>query len=172
MIQILRLNHRIHRDERLTTHVALTSRAFLASKLYYSGQKDSSFEDSIKKINQKFGSSFEVEYANNPLNLIKQKQQQNYKTIHLTIYGLQFSKQLKNIKKHKNLLIIVGGAKVEPEYYKVSDYNISITSQPISEVSALAIFLHEYLQGKELTSEFKNAKTKIIPSKDKKLIKN
>ena len=73
MIQILRLNHRIHRDERLTTHVALTARAFLSSKLYYSGQKDSNFENSIKKVNKQFGSTFKTEYTKNPLKLIQNK---------------------------------------------------------------------------------------------------
>ncbi len=170
MIQILRLNHRIHRDERLTTHVALTARAFLSSKLYYSGQKDSSFETSIKKVNKQFGSKFNIEYTKNPLKLIQNKKKSKFTIIHLTAYGLQLPKIIKKIK-NKNILIIVGGAKVEPEYYKLSDFNISITSQPISEVSALAVFLHEFLKGKELTSTFKNAKTKIIPSEFKKIIK-
>jgi len=38
MIEILRLGHRKKRDARLSTHVALVSRAFGASKIYYSGQ--------------------------------------------------------------------------------------------------------------------------------------
>ncbi len=44
MIIVLRLNHRIGRDPRISTHVALTSRAFLADKICYAGQKDSSLE--------------------------------------------------------------------------------------------------------------------------------
>ena len=44
-VEILRLGHRISRDPRLSTHLALTARAFLASKLYYYGQHDSSLEN-------------------------------------------------------------------------------------------------------------------------------
>ena len=45
IIEVLRLSHRIRRDVRLSTHVALTARAFGASKIYYSGQHDSSLEN-------------------------------------------------------------------------------------------------------------------------------
>ena len=50
MIEVLRLSHRIGRDPRLSTHVILTARAFGASKTYYSGQKDSNLEESVKRI--------------------------------------------------------------------------------------------------------------------------
>jgi len=69
-----------------------------------------------------------------------------------------------NKLKNKNLIVIVGGEKVEPIYYKISNYNISVTKQPISEVSALALFLHLLKNGKELDYEFKDAKVKILES--------
>ena len=40
MITILRLGHRVVRDQRITTHVALTSRAFGADKIVISVEKD------------------------------------------------------------------------------------------------------------------------------------
>ena len=161
MIIVLRLNHRIARDPRLSTHVALTSRAFLADKLYYSGQKDSSLELSVNKINEKFGSKFSIEFLENPIKFLQQNKDK-FSVVHLTVYGLNVKNEIKKIKKNKNLIIIVGGEKVEPIYYKLSDYNISVTSQPISEVSALAIFLHLLNDGKELDNNFKNSKLKII----------
>ena len=39
-VNVLRLDHRIGRDTRITTHVCLTSRAFGASKIYLSGEED------------------------------------------------------------------------------------------------------------------------------------
>jgi len=161
MIIILRLNHRIERDKRLTTHVALTARAFLADKLYYSGQKDSGLELSVNKVNEKFGSNFTINYLENPVKFL-QENKNKFIIVHLSVYGLNVNEEIKEIKKKENLIIIVGGEKVEPIYYKLSDYNISITSQPISEVSALAIFLHLLNNGKELKNSFKNAKLKII----------
>jgi len=170
MIIVLRLNHRIARDPRLSTHVALTARAFLADKLYYSGQKDSSLELSLNKVTEKFGSNFTIEYLQDPLKFIKENKSK-FKIVHLTCYGLNVQDKVNEIRKNKNLIIIIGGEKVEPIYYDLADYNLSITQQPISEVSALAIFLHLLNNGKELKNEFKNAKNKIIPmAKGKKVL--
>lgn len=172
MIIVLRLNHRIARDKRLSTHVALTARAFLADKLYYSGQHDLNFEESINKVTEKFGSNFSINYLENPIKFI-QENKQKFTIIHLTCYGLNIKDKIDEIRKNKNLIIIVGGEKVEPIFYKLAKYNISVTQQPISEVSALAVFLHLLNKGKELKNEFKNAKLKIIPMESgKKVIKN
>jgi len=172
MIIVLRLNHRIERDKRLTTHVALTARAFLADKLYYSGQKDSNLELSINKVNEKFGSNFTINYLENSIKFIN-KNKNKFAIVHLSVYGLNVKNKIKEIKNKKNLMIIVGGEKVEPIYYKLSDYNISVTSQPISEVSALAVFLHLLNNEKELENNFKNSKLKIIGvERGKKVIKN
>src|SRR3989338_1505524 len=106
MLEILRLTHRIARDKRISTHIALTSRAFLANKMYYSGEKDSSLEQSIEKINKKFGSTFEIEHVKDPVKLVKAKKANGYKILHLRMYGLELKKQLPNIKKCKKILII------------------------------------------------------------------
>ena len=170
MIILLRLNHRIFRDKRITSHVALTARAFLADKIYYSGEKDSNLEQSISKVSKQFGSKFSIEYCSDPINLIKENKNK-FTIVHLTCYGINVEKQINRLK-NKNLIIIVGGEKVEPIYYKLADFNIAVTKQPISEVSALAIFLHLLNNGKELSYEFKNAKLKILESEHgKKVVK-
>ena len=168
MIEVLRLWHRIHRDIRLSTHVALIARAFGANKLYYSGQKDNSFENSVKEIVKDFGGNFKVEFVKDSLGFVK-----NYKgkIVHLTMYGLPVQENIFKIRKFKDLLVIVGGAKVEGEFYKLADFNISVTQQPHSETAALAIFLHEYFQSKELSLKFKNAKKEVIPQKAGKRVK-
>ncbi len=131
MITILRINHRILRDKRLTTHVCLTAKAFKAHKIVYSGQKDSSLETSIKKQN------IPIEHCKNPTNFLKNSKEQ---IIHLTMKGDLFTKDL--LKKiNKNIIIIVGSSKVHIEYHKLANLNIAITKQPHSEVSALSTFL-------------------------------
>ena len=50
-----------------------------------------------------------------------------------------------------------------PEIYALADSNIAVSSQPHSEVAALAVFLHEYFDGKELEKKFKNAKIRVVP---------
>ncbi len=72
----------------------------------------------------------------------------------------------------KNKLIVVGGSKVPRIVYKLSDWNISVTSQPHSEISALSVFLHDLFEGKELSKIFCNAKLRIVPqSNSKKVLK-
>jgi tRNA (cytidine56-2'-O)-methyltransferase len=74
--------------------------------------------------------------------------------------------------KKKDLLVIVGGSKVPGKVYELSDVNISVTSQPISEISALSYFLDYLFERKFLDKEFKGAKLKIVPQKKgKKVLK-
>lgn len=166
-IEVLRLNHRIGRDARVSTHVALTSRALGALKVYYSGQKDNSLELSIEKITEKFGGPFEIIYTNEPISILNLKKKEGFTIIHLTMYGKDF-REFKSKLNNKKLLIIVGGEKVEPEFYKIADYNFSVTNQPISEISALGIFLYDLIGYKE---NFDNAKLKVISSEKGKLLK-
>ena len=53
MISVLRLNHRIARDKRITTHVFLAARALGAEKGIFSGEKDDSIIVSVEKISSK-----------------------------------------------------------------------------------------------------------------------
>ena len=171
-VEVLRLSHRIGRDPRLSTHVALTARAFLADKLYYSGQHDSSLENSVNNVTRQFGSNFKIIYEKSPIKLINEKKKQDYLVVHLSMYGMSLKETLQKIKKNKKMLVIVGSEKVPPEIYKLSDFNISITSQPISEVSALAVFLHEIFNKKELKNKFRNASKTIVPQERGKNIIN
>jgi len=158
MIEVLRLSHRAGRDPRISTHVALVARAFLADKIYYSGDKDDSFEKSVVDVVKNFGGNFEIEYVKNILKLIREKKEKNWKIVHLTMYG----EKIKKIKG--NVLVVVGGEKVQMEVYHEADYNFSVTNQPHSEVGALAVFLHELNDGKELDFKF-DGRIKIKPSK-------
>lgn len=163
MIEVLRLSHRISRDKRISTHCALVSRAFGAVRLYYSGQKDKEMEESVRKIVEKFGGPFEIEHVDNEYKLIDKKKKDGFLIVHLTCYGLEIKKEITKIRKEKNILVIIGGEKVEPEIYQVADINLSVSNQPHSEVSSLAIFLHEFFEGKELDLKFENAKMRIEP---------
>jgi len=162
MIEVLRLGHRPFRDKRISTHVCLTSRAFGASKVYYSGNKDEVMEKTILRIVKEFGGDFSVEYAENAEKLIINKKREGFSIVHLTVYGKGVLEKIKEIRKEKNLLIVVGGAKVEPVFYELADFNISVTNQPHSEVASLAIILDKYFNEKEFSLDFKNAKRKII----------
>jgi tRNA (cytidine56-2'-O)-methyltransferase len=164
-IEILRLNHRIGRDARVSTHVAFTGRALGASKIYYDGQKDSSLEESVRKVVEKFGGPFDIEYVANGLSIVKQKKKEGFTIIHLTMYGKDFKEHKLKLKK---ALIIVGGEKVEGEFYNLADYNVSVTNQPISEISALGIFMYDLFG---YNNKFKNAKLEVVGQERGKFLK-
>ena len=171
MIVVLRLGHRKQRDKRISTHVGLVARAFGAQKIIFSGEKDQQLLDSVQKVTENWGGPFEVSYEKSWKHVIHAHKSENFKVIHLTMYGLPLKKTIRKMRKEKDLIIVVGGEKVPSEVYQLADYNVGIGNQPHSEVSALAVFLHEYFKGKELRKKFKDPKLEIIPQpKGKKVI--
>ena len=93
--------------------------------------------------------------------------------VHLTMYGLPIMQVIDQIRNSPNsLLIVVGGPKVPRKVYELADWNVSVTSQPHSEISALALFLHELFEGKELSISFEDAQMIVVPqAKGKKVLK-
>lgn len=164
MISVLRLNHR-KRDKRITTHCALTARAFGADEIIFTGEEDPQIIESIEKVVKKWGGKFKIKHAKNWKKEIKNKKIK----VHLTFYGERLKDKINELKG-KNIQIIIGGEKVPREVYDKADYNISIGNQPHSEVAALAVFLYEYNNHK-IPENFKNWKIKITPSKKSKKIK-
>jgi tRNA (cytidine56-2'-O)-methyltransferase len=165
MIVVLRLGHRINRDKRITTHVALVARAFGADKISIT-TKDKKIEENIHAISTKFGGAFSIESGVNPKKIINQW---NGEIVHLTMYGEDLEKTIEKLDKTRDMLIIVGAEKVAPYFYEKADFNISVGNQPHSEVAALAIFLDRYFKGKWLTKQF-NGKIEIIPSDTRKTV--
>ncbi len=170
MIIVLRLGHRLPRDERISTHVCLVARAFGADECVFSGEYDKGLIESVKDVVNRWGGSFRIRYEKNWKKFLKEKKREGFKIVHLTMYGIPVQNKIEEIRNFKNLVIIVGSEKVPPEAYEISDFNIAITNQPHSEVSALAIFLDRYFKGKELEKEF-NGKIRIIPSERGKVVK-
>jgi tRNA (cytidine56-2'-O)-methyltransferase len=169
-ITILRLGHRVFRDQRITTHVALTARAFGAQRIIISGEKDDGIITTIEKVNNEFGGEFKSEYIKNWKTVLNKSVKEGDLIVHLTMYGLDVDEVKEKIKKDmgkRNVLIIVGGSKVPAEIYEAAHYNVAVGNQPHSEVSSIAILLDRISNKKE----FKNGKIKIIPcEKGKKVI--
>jgi tRNA (cytidine56-2'-O)-methyltransferase len=155
-IEVLRLSHRLPRDERISTHVALVARAFGAASIAYTGQHDAGFELSVSKICENWGgrtqagSGFSVSYEKSAVSFIKSRKRDGFAIIHLTMYGLPVQDVVPEIKGREKLLIIVGSEQVPGEIYALADYNASVTNQPHSEVAALAITLDRIMGGREL----------------------
>ena len=165
---VLRIGHRPERDKRITTHVALTSRAFGASRMYLS-KPDSRVVTTINEVVAKFGGDFEIEPLTNPKKFAK-----NWKgrIAHLTMFGLPLEDFEHKLREEQSpILFIVGAEKVPPWTFEYADYNISIGNQPHSEVSALAISLSR-LNENFGAQEF-DGPLQVIPSSDhRKMIDN
>jgi len=167
MITVLRIGHRISRDKRITTHVALVARAFGADNILIDSI-DKKIEETINSTCNRFGGKFKIETGIDKRKVIKEW---NGTIVHLTMYGDKLEKSIKKINKEKNLLIVVGAEKVPPYIYESADLNISIGNQPHSEVAALAIFLDRFLEGKWINRKF-NGKIQILPSDKGKKVKS
>ncbi len=153
MITVLRIGHRPERDKRITTHVALVSRAFGADKIIVD-RIDEKLRKTIDNVTKKFGGNFEIEFGN-PMQQIKRFKGAK---VHLTMYGIPLEERIDEIRKFDDIMVIVGSEKVPRPIYEMADFNIAVKNQPHSEVSALSIFLEKLGREKKLRGELK-----IIP---------
>jgi len=164
VIEVVRIGQRIVRDDRVTTHVALVSRAFGAEKIFMT-EVNPEIKDTLEKINKTWGGNFAVEFIDKWKSIIKKKKEENFRIVHLSMYGENINDVQEKISAEENLLVVVGAEKVPREIYDLADYNVGVGSQPHSEISALAILLDRIQQGKQFEKTFPDAKRKIIPTK-------
>ena len=164
-VTVLRLGHRLVRDERISTHIGLVSRVFGAKELVLTGADDHTV-DSITKMGHRWGGTFAVRYVQGWKEFVRGW---DGVIVHLTMYGESLDKALPKIKeelasKSNELLLVVGAEKVPREIYDMASYNVAVGNQPHSEVAALAVFLDRLFMGEELYNTFGNAKIRIKPS--------
>jgi tRNA (cytidine56-2'-O)-methyltransferase len=172
-IYVLRLDHRRRRDARITTHVCLTARAFGASKVILSGDEDIKLIENVRDVTERWGGKFKIEYRKNWENFLEEWKKNDGEIIHLTMYGEPVQEVVGKIKESfQDILVVVGGSRVPGKVYREANWNVSVTTQPHSEVSALSIFLHMFFEGKELTNKFEGGNLKILPSAKGKIIIN
>ena len=158
---MLRLGHRPERDKRLSTHLLLAARAFGADGAIYAGTEDPRLEERVAKIVEDWGGGFTVQYMDSWRGTVKAWKGD---VVHLTMYGLPVREVIQDIRMSPEpKLVVVGGPKVPREIYDLARWNVSVTTQPHSEVSALAVFLHMFFCGEELEKSFEGASLRIKP---------
>jgi tRNA (cytidine56-2'-O)-methyltransferase len=174
-VVVLRWGHRLRRDERLTTHVALAARALGASGIILADIEDGKIEETIRKVTKNWGGSLFFEMGIPWKEAVRDWKARGGIVAHLTAYGenVQTSDVIQRIKKTgKDILVIVGSQKVPREFFSeaFSDFNVAIGNQPHSECASLAVFLDRFFGGEELKKGFEHAKLRIIPQKSGKKI--
>ena len=174
LVTVFKIGHRISRDKRITTHLALVSRAFGANKIIIAGEKDDKILISVTKVVSEWGGDFTIKFIPHDSwkEYIDRWKDQQQLIIHLTMYGanlghFQHSKEFIQLKSSPSMLnktvVIVGGTKVPGKVFRQADWNIAITNQPHSEVGSLAVFLNHLITN-SLELSFSNSIREIQPS--------
>ena len=174
MVTIFRIGHRIFRDKRITTHLALVSRALGASGIVIAGEKDVNIIKSVQKVVTEWGGNFTIKFI--PFDewkpFLEERVDRQDKIIHLTMYGENFPifrkrKDFIELRSSpdllKRLLIVVGGEKVPAKVFQYANWNVAISNQPHSEVGSLSIFLNRLILD-SLERSFSKPSRKINPS--------
>jgi tRNA (cytidine56-2'-O)-methyltransferase len=90
--------------------------------------------------------------------------------VHLTMYGQPLERVLPRLRRAARVLIVVGGAKVPADLYRLSSLNVAVGHQPHSEVAAVAVVLDRMLGAPE-RRRFADAKRRVVPrSRGKKVV--
>ena len=161
MIVVLRLGHRPSRDKRVTTHVALTARAFGADEVWVT-TKDSALERTINAVVERFGGQFVIRTGVKWREAVRAWKGT---IVHLTMYGQRLPDALQEMgrSKSRDMLIIVGADKVPREVYERADYNVSVGNQPHSEIAALAVVLYRLIDEADLYKDL-GSKITVVPN--------
>ncbi len=161
-VRVVRVGHRYVRDYRTLTHLCLVSRALGAEAIYLE-EVEKELEKTVGEVNRTWGGDFAL-LEGKWKRVFQDAKAEERTVVHLTMYGTPLQDKVAELRKHDSFLLAVGGPKVPAEVYKLADYNIAVTSQPHSEIAALAITVHELQSGEELKKVFRDYKLKIIPS--------
>ncbi len=157
------------RDDRTLTHLCLVSRALGAEAIYLDdAEKD--ILRTLEEVNKAWGGDFQAVLGRPWKRVMDDAKAEGRKVVHLTMYGIPIQDALPELRKLEKVLVVVGGPKVPGRIYHSSDYNVAVTSQPHSEIAALAILLHEIQGGEELKRSFGKSKLRIIPSARGKMV--
>jgi tRNA (cytidine56-2'-O)-methyltransferase len=166
-VSVLRIGHRLGRDPRLTTHVALTARALGAERLYLN-PPDPALAERVASVGRTWGGAFEVVGVDDWKPLVDRY---DGAVVHLTMYGEPWAKVRTEISRSARVLLVVGGAKVPSELYERSTRNVAVGHQPHSEVAALAVVLTDLL-GVPGPGAWPGAAQLVVPvARGKKVVK-
>ena len=171
-IQVLRLGQRYVRDDRTLTHLCLVSRALGAESIHLEdAEKD--VTATLEEVNRTWGGEFRAILGEPWRNVVRAAKKEGRSVVHLTMYGMPIQDVAPQLQSLGKILLVVGGPKVPGEMYRDADYNVAVTSQPHSEVAALAIALHEIQKGEELKRAFQKSRLRILPTaRGKRVVEN
>lgn len=159
-VDVLRLGYRRGRDPRITTHLALVARALGADGFLLAGDDDQEMFDNLNSVSARFGGELDTEHVSG-LGHLKKHVENGGVAVHLTMYGEPFRQAIPKIRRDRPVIIVVGGAKVPGDVYKICQHNVAVGNQPHSEVAALALFMDAWFGESGSERSFKDARLVI-----------
>ena len=159
-VDVLRLGYRRGRDPRITTHLALVARALGSDGFLLAGDDDQEMFDNLNSVSERFGGELDTEHVSG-LGHLKKHVDNGGVAVHLTMYGEPFRQAIPKIRRDRPLIIVVGGAKVPGDVYKICQHNVAVGNQPHSEVAALALFMDAWFGESGSERSFKDARLVI-----------
>ncbi|MDG6942402.1 MAG: tRNA (cytidine(56)-2'-O)-methyltransferase [Nitrososphaerota archaeon] len=171
-MRVLRVGQRYVRDERTLTHLCLVSRA-LGAECIYLEDAENDVTATLDEVNKTWGGDFRAILGESWRGVIREAKKEGRIVVHLTMYGIPIQDTIQDLRGLEKILLVVGGPKVPGKVYHEADFNVAVTSQPHSEVAALAIALHEIHGGEELKRKFPKSRLSILPSaRGKRVVEN
>ena len=125
----------------------------------YLNPPDPALTERLRAVARRWGGAFEIVPTEDWKKLVRSFEGD---VVHLTMYGLPLPDLAARLRRGRRLLVAVGGAKVPPELFRWARYNVSVGSQPHSEVAALAVTLVQLL-GLPGTRPTRGARLHIVP---------
>ena len=168
-LDVLRLGYRKGRDPRITTHLALVARAMGADGFLLAGDEDKEMFDNLNSVSERFGGVLETSHVKG-MSHLKKHVQDGGVAVHLTMYGEPFRKAIPKIRRDRPVVIVVGGAKVPGDVFKICQHNVAVGNQPHSEVAALALFMDAWFGESASEKKFEDARLIIEGTNDGKLV--
>jgi tRNA (cytidine56-2'-O)-methyltransferase len=165
-VSVLRVGHRAGRDPRLTTHVALTARALGAERLYLN-PPDPALAERVARVGHEWGGAFSVVGVTDWKAVVRTF---DGAVVHLTMYGEPLERVEARLRRRASILLVVGGAKVPPDLYRLATMNVAVGHQPHSEVAALAVTVAA-LRGVPGPGAWPGAAKEIVPQRAGKLVR-
>ena len=143
--------------------MCLTARALGASEIIFTSSKKEKLVRYAGRLERDWGGVFGVTFNHDYRKVLADANK--YKKVYLTRYGVPLPKLIYSLKTYKNIMLIVSSVQASSKpLHEIADFNISVTDQPHCGAAAIAIFLHEFYEGRELAVHFKNSKYKVIPA--------
>ena len=168
-LDVLRLGYRNGRDPRITTHLALVARAMGADGFLLAGDEDKEMFENLNSVSKRIGGNLETEHVSG-MGHLKRHVANGGVAVHLTMYGEPFRKAIPKIRRDRPVVIVVGGAKVPGDVYKICQHNVAVGNQPHSEVAALALFMDAWFGESASERNFDDARLIIEGTNDGKLV--